>query len=234
MSLDDFARRAGLSFRDRDLLERAVTHRSFLNEHVEADEDNERLEFLGDAALDLLSAAALYRRFPDDDEGKLTRVRSVLVRTDTLAEMAMEIGLGEVMRLGKGEEASGGRLRPALLCAAFEALMGALYLDAGLDAVESFVAPRFERAITAIVEAEAEFDPRSRLQIWAQAERKETPRYRTIAASGPDHAREFVVQVLVGEKALAEGRGHSKQEAAQQAAASALDELQTLHDPRGS
>jgi ribonuclease-3 len=225
VSLEAFARRAGLPMQDLALLQSAVTHRSFVNEHSEAVADNERLEFLGDAALDFLSAAILFRRFPDTDEGKLTRVRSALVCTEQLAVFAQEIGLGEELRLGKGEEASGGRQRPALLCGAFEAVIGALYLEAGLPAVESFLAPRLERAITAIVTEESEFDPRSQLQIWAQAEHRETPRYRTVGSSGPDHERQFTVQVLVGETVLAEGSGKSKQEAARQAAMLALREL---------
>lgn len=225
MSLEAFARRAGLPMRDLVLLQSALTHRSFVNEHSEAVEDNERLEFLGDAALDFLSAAILFRRFPDTDEGKLTRIRSALVCTEQLAAFAQEIGLGEELLLGKGEEASGGRQRPALLCGAFEAVLGALYLDAGLPAVESFLQPRLERAITAIVEEEAEFDPRSQLQIWAQEEHRETPRYRTVGSSGPDHDRQFTVQVQIGDHVLAEGSGKSKQEAARQAALVALTHL---------
>jgi ribonuclease-3 len=176
--------------------------------------------------LDFLSAALLYRRFPDTDEGKLTRIRSALVCTEQLAAFAQEIGLGEALLLGKGEEASGGRQRPALLCGAFEAVLGALYLDAGLPAVERFLGPRLERAITSIVEEEAEFDPRSQLQIWAQAQRRETPRYRTTGSTGPDHDRLFTVQVLIGDQVLAEGTGKSKQEGARQAALGALRALE--------
>ncbi|MCJ7512374.1 MAG: ribonuclease III [Anaerolineales bacterium] len=222
MSLEDFARQAGLPMRDLTLLQSALTHRSFVNEHSDAREDNERLEFLGDAALDFLSAALLFRRFPNTDEGKLTRIRSALVCTEQLAAFAQEIGLGEVLLLGKGEEASGGRQRPALLCGAFEAVLGALYMDSGLQAVERFLELRLDRAVTAIVEEEAEFDPRSQLQIWAQAEHRETPRYRTVGSSGPDHDRLFRVQVSIGDSVMAEGSGKSKQEAARQAAVVAL------------
>jgi ribonuclease-3 len=225
VSSEAFARRAGLPMRDLALLQSALTHRSFVNEHSDSVEDNERLEFLGDAALDFLSAAILFRRFPGTDEGKLTRIRSALVCTEQLAVFAQEIGLGEELLLGKGEEASGGRQRPALLCGAFEAVLGALYLDAGLPAVQAFLEPRLERAITAIVEDESELDPRSQLQIWAQAEHRETPRYRTVGSSGPDHDRQFAVQVLVGDNVMAEGAGKSKQEAARQAAMLALRDL---------
>lgn len=231
MTPDELARRAGLAFQDPDLLWRALTHRSYLNEHTDASEDNERLEFLGDAALDFLSAAWLYRRFPEMDEGKMTRLRSALVRTEQLAVFARELGLGEALRLGRGEESTGGRTRPALLCAAFEALLGALYLDQGIQAVEEFLEPRLRAATESTLDEEAQIDPRSLLQIWAQAERGETPRYRTVGARGPDHAREFVVEVTVGGEALGRGEGHSKQEAAQQAAAAALARLQS---PGGS
>jgi ribonuclease-3 len=223
---DEFARRAGLAFRDPELLWRALTHRSYLNEHTDALEDNERLEFLGDAALDFLSAAWIYRRFPEMDEGKLTRLRSALVRTEQLAIFARDLGLGDALRLGRGEESSGGRTRAALLCGAFEAVLGALYLDQGIQAVESFLEPRIKAASEAILDEDSQIDPRSLLQIWAQAERGETPRYHTIGSRGPDHAREFVVQVTVGPEPMGRGEGHSKQDAAQQAAADALARIQ--------
>jgi ribonuclease-3 len=222
---DDFARRAGLTFRDAGLLRRALTHRSYLNEHSDALEDNERLEYLGDAALDFLTGAWLYNRFPEIDEGQLTRMRSALVRTEQLAHFAEEIDLGQALLLGKGEEASGGRERPALLCGAFEALVGAIYLDGGLEALTAFVEPRLDRAMTTIFEDESLLDARSQLQVWAQAEVGQTPRYRTVESYGPDHAREFVVEVSVGEEVRGRGVGKSKQDAAQNAAADALNRL---------
>lgn len=227
MTPEEFAGRAGLEFRDQGLLARALTHRSYVNEHTDAGEDNERLEYLGDACLDFLSAAWLYQRFPEMDEGQLTRLRSSLVRTEQLAVFADELGLGEAILLGRGEEASGGRRRPALLCATFEAVMGALYLDSGIQAVIDFVEPRLDRAVEGILHEDLLLDPRSRLQIWAQAARGETPRYRTIASHGPDHAREFVVEVISGDEVLGRGQGRSKQDAAQQAAADALERLRS-------
>lgn len=219
---EDFAREAGVAFRDESLFWRALTHRSYVNEHADALEDNERLEFLGDAVLDFLSGAWLYKRFPELDEGRLTRMRSALVRTDQLADFARDLGVGEILLLGKGEEASGGRGRPALLCGAFEALLGALYLDAGIEAVTRFMEPRMEQAIDLLLEDEALLDARSQLQVWAQARLGETPRYRTVDSYGPDHAREFVVEVSVGETLAGRGVGRSKQAAAQRAAADAL------------
>lgn len=227
MTPEEFLQVSGLSFEDPSLLRRALTHRSFLNEHPEAVEDNERLEYLGDAALDFITAAWIYNRFPEMNEGELTRLRSALVRTEQLAAFAQEIQLGEALFLGKGEASTGGRERQALLCGAFEALLGALYLDAGLEHVATFMESRLQKATEAAIEDERLLDARSQLQMWAQAEIGETPSYETIESSGPDHAREFVVEVQVGDLVTARGTGRSKQEAAQDAATKALSALQS-------
>src|SRR5512133_2590958 len=145
-SPQELAQRLGLPFGDWLLLSRALTHRSYLNEHPEAIEDNERLEFLGDAVLDFVVGAWLYNRYPEMPEGDLTRMRSALVHTEQLAEFAKEIELGRAMRLGKGEMAANGRERPALLCDCFEAVVGALYLDSGISAVLDFISPLLEEA----------------------------------------------------------------------------------------
>jgi ribonuclease-3 len=223
---DEFVQQAGLHFNDLQLVWRALTHSSYVNENPEIQEDNERLEFLGDAALDFLIASWIYRHYPEMDEGQLTRLRSALVRTEQLAAFAEEIHLGEAVLLGLGEESSGGRARQALLCDAFESIMGALYIDSGLEAVAAFLEPRLPAAVDQAMEDESLMDDRSLLQIWAQAELGETPRYRTVDSTGPDHDREFVVEVSVGEQPAAQGRGKSKQEAAQAAASEALRTLQ--------
>ena len=225
MTAEEFAHRAGLTFAEPSLLLRALTHRSYLNEHCESLQDNERLEFLGDAVLDFLSGSWLYGSFPEMDEGQLTRLRSSLVRTESLASFALEMGLGEAIRLGRGEETSGGRERPALLCATFEALVGAMYLDTGLDVVARFMEPRWQSAIEVILRDETHFDPRSLLQMWAQAELGQTPKYQTIHSSGPDHARQFEVEVHLGNGVRGRGQGFSKQYAAQEAAADALSQV---------
>lgn len=225
MTAEEFAQRAGIRFKDPALVQRALTHSSYVNENPGLLEDNERLEFLGDAALDFLAAAWLFRKFTELDEGHLTRLRSALVRTEQLAEFAEEIELGQAVLLGRGEEASGGRTRPALLCDAFESLVGAMFLDSGVEAVAEFLEPRFARAVESVLRDENLMDPRSMLQIWAQAELGLTPRYRTVASMGPDHAREFVVEVMLGEGSSAQGQGHSKQEAAQMAASHALQSI---------
>jgi ribonuclease-3 len=221
-SADTLVGRLGIPIANRNLLQRALTHRSYVNENKDALEDNERLEFLGDAALDFVTGAWLYRHFPEMDEGQLTLIRSALVRTEQLAAFAEEIDLGESLRLGHGEEMNGGRQRPALLCATFEALIGAIYLSEGYPTVEAFMQPRIQSAVEKILEDESLFDARSLLQIWAQSELGETPAYRTVGSSGPDHERTFEVIVEVGAEVQATGIGGSKQAAAQRAAAAAL------------
>jgi ribonuclease-3 len=208
------------SFQDLALLRRALTHRSYLNEHAEALEDNERLEFLGDAVLDFIIGAYLYCRYPEMQEGRLTRLRAALVRTEQLAAFAEALNLGPLVRLGKGEES--GRQRPALLCAAFEAVTGAYFLDSGVEAVRIFVEPLFGPAAERILRAEADHDAKSLLQEWAQAKRGQTPRYYTVSATGPDHQKIFTVEVRIGDEVYGAGTGPNKQVAAQGAAQAGL------------
>jgi ribonuclease-3 len=216
----------GCAFADKSLLQRALTHRSYLNEHPEFPfEDNERLEFLGDAVLDFVTAEYLYHRFPEMAEGHLTNLRSALVRRETLARFSRRHGLGDHLLMGRGEAESGGRLRPATLCAAFEALVGALYLDQGLKAVQQLVMPLIEPEVARTLRRRLERDPKSQLQELAQGQMQHTPRYETIEESGPDHAKEFTVRVTIGSVPYGHGTGLSKQQAAQAAAQSALEAL---------
>jgi ribonuclease-3 len=224
-SPEDFARRLGMKFTNGLLLSRALTHRSYLNEHPEALEDNERLEFLGDAVLDFLVGAWLYNRFPEMREGELTRLRSALVRTEQLAEFAGQKGFGAALRLGRGESQAGGRARLALLCATFEAVVGALYLDSGFETVLGFVEPLLEPAAERIVSEDRDMDAKSRLQELVQAQGLPPPQYHTIAASGPEHSKTFEIEVLVNGQVYGKGQGSSKQVAAQQAAEAALQVL---------
>lgn len=217
-------------FRDSALLELALTHPSYAHEHPEeaVDQssgvcgDNQRLEFLGDAVLDFLVAAWLYRTYRDFPEGPLTRLRATLVRTTSLARLAHELELGEALHLGRGEEESGGHARPANLCDALEATVGALYLDGGLDVVWSRLEPWFARQAEAILEAESHVDAKSRFQEWAQAELAETPVYQIVAEMGPDHAKTFTAQVLVAGRTAGQGAGASKRLAEQAAARVAM------------
>lgn len=217
--------RLQLPFSDILLLTRALTHRSYVNEHPEALEDNERLEFLGDAVLDFLVGAWLYNRYPEMPEGNLTRLRSALVRTEQLAEFAKKLNLGTAIFLGRGEAEAGGRERSALLCATFEALIGAMYLDSGFEEVRNFVDPLLEPAARQILSAHKDKDPKSLLQEWAQSQGKGTPIYRTISANGPDHAKVFEVEVRINGEIFGHGIGYSKQAAAKIAARNALEEL---------
>jgi ribonuclease-3 len=219
------AHRLGIEFSDILLLSRSLTHRSYLNEHPEAIEDNERLEFLGDAVLDFLVGAWLYNRFPEMAEGQLTRLRSALVRTEQLAEFSKQLELGKAMRLGRGESDSGGRHRQALLCATFEALVGALYLDAGIKAVEEFLEPFLETAADKILISGKTQDPKSRLQEWVQSKGNGAPIYHTVSSRGPDHAKMFEVEVLINGQKYGHGKGHSKQAAAKAAAKEAISVL---------
>lgn len=225
--LAHFQQQLNIAFRDQSLLQRALTHRSYLNEHPDdALEDNERLEFLGDAVLDFVAGDWLYNRFPEMREGRLTRLRAALVRTETLAGFGQQCRLGQALRLGRGEEDSGGRQRQANLCRGFEALVGAIYLDLGMEAVRAFVLPYFETALKAILANDADKDAKSLLQEWSQATLNLTPSYRTVDTAGPDHAKEFTVEVVIGDRVYGQGRGRSKQAAAQEAAQAALAGVQ--------
>jgi len=225
LSLEEFAQAAGIADMNRGLLRRALTHSSYVNENPDVLEDNERLEYLGDAALDFYVAEWLYLRFPEVDEGELTRMRAALVRTENLAALARRLRLGEALLLGRGEEASGGRRRTTLLCDAFEALIGALYLDKGLEEVGAFIEGFLDETIEEVLNERRLVDSRSKLQIWAQARFGETPNYETIGMSGPDHAREFEIKVSLTNGLTGNGKGKSKQEAAQRAAANLLDSV---------
>jgi ribonuclease III len=225
----EFSDRLGIDFRDYSLLSRALTHRSYLNENPGTVlEDNERLEFLGDAVIDFIVAAYLYHRFPEMDEGELTSLRAALVRAETLARFAREVDLGQYLRLGYGEAENGGRDRIPLLCASFEAVMGAIYLDQGLEPVRILVEALIGPTLEQIRAGALHKDAKSEFQVWAQAHYNITPHYRMIDSEGPDHAKTFTVQVFIGEVVWGEGRGSSKQTAEQAAAARALETVETL------
>ena len=222
----DLEQRIGVVFQDKSLLQRALTHRSYINEHPNFPfEDNERLEFLGDAVIDFLSGEYLYHRFPELPEGPLTGLRSTRVRRETLASFALDLELGNYLLMGFGEAESGGRERPTVLADAFEALSGAIYLDQGLEALRRFFQPLMEEKVADALRDEADKDPKSRLQELAQSQTRYTPRYATTSESGPDHAKEFTVQVTVGGKVYGQGTGPNKQLAAQAAAQAALERI---------
>ena len=215
--------RIGVKFNDKSLLQRAVVHRSFINEYPAFSlMDNERLEFLGDAVIDFVVAELLYHRYPEMREGQLTRLRAALVRTESLALQAEKLQLGKFLRLGRGELVSGGRERPHILCGSFEALIGAVYLDQDIQLVRELLTRLFEPAAETVLRSQSDRDAKSALQELTQAETQLTPTYRIVAESGPDHAKEFTVEVLVGNLTVGRGRGRSKQAAEQAAAQDAL------------
>lgn len=218
-------KRLGWSFRNRALLIEALTHRSYVNEHPdEGIRDNERLEFLGDAVLQLVVSTDLFRRFPDWSEGRLTELRTALIRGERLAAWAEALELSRWLRMGKGE-AESARTRPSVLADAFEALLGALYLDGGLSAAERLMGQLLPEAIDQALRDLEWHDPKGRLQHWSQAVRGKTPVYRVIAVEGPPHAARFTVQVLIGDEVVGEGQGTSKREATREAARNALIRL---------
>jgi len=203
-----------------------LVHRSFLNENPDfVLPSNERLEFLGDALLDFIVGEYLYQHFPEMDEGDLTTLRAALIRAGTLARFARGIQLGDYLCLSRGEEESGGRSRTGLLADAFEALVAAIYLDRDLSAMRQFLMGFVEPETTRILERGLERDYKSRLQEWAQGELQVTPVYRTVMERGPDHAKEFTVEVVIASKVYGRGRGQSKQAAEQHAAQLALEEI---------
>ncbi|MFQ5399476.1 MAG: ribonuclease III [Anaerolineae bacterium] len=219
----------GVRFNDYSLLSRALTHRSYLNENPGAAlEDNERLEFLGDAVLDFVVGAYLYHHFPEMDEGGLTSLRAALVRAKTLAAFARDLEIGRYLRLGYGEAESGGRERTPILCAAFEAVIGAIYLDQGLDAAQSLTEKLVAPTLVKILDGSLHKDAKSEFQVWAQARFNITPRYQVVATEGPDHAKTFTVQVLIANDVWGEGSGRSKQAAAQAAASVALSRTEIV------
>ena len=222
-SASELSRRLNLPFSNLSLLTRALTHRSYVNENPSAPEDNERLEFLGDAVLDFIVGAWVYNRFPEMPEGDLTKMRSAIVRNDQLAVFARYLKLGNALRLGRGEFNTGGSHRDGLLGSTFEAVIGALYLDAGLGAVEAFVNPLLEHARKSVLTKI--HDPKSQLQEWAQAQKMSAPHYRTVSMTGPDHAKEFEVEVVLGERVIGVGRGTSKHIAQHAAATDAIKNL---------
>jgi len=214
----------GHRFTNDRLLMQALTHRSYVNEVSDPGvADNERFEFLGDAVIDLVVSTALMERFPEAREGRLSKIRASVVSEGALARLAREMGLGEALRLGRGELMSGGRDKPSILSDAFEALIAAVYMDAGLERVAEVLLPRLRFPDN---EALRRGDPKTELQQRVQADRHMTPTYHLVAEAGPDHDKTFEVEVRVGDEVLARGAGRTKKEAEQRAAGVALDALE--------
>ncbi len=218
--------RLNLKFKHPQLLKQALIHTSYLNENPGIGTgSNERLEFLGDAALGIVVAHQLYAEYPNVDEGKLTELRAHLVRRDTLARAATRFNLGEYLQLGRGEDAAGGRKRPTNLARAYEALVGAIFLDGGLVKARAFIRRSLADEFAKLRQSGMPHDPKSRLQEVIQSRWQTTPSYKILKTEGPDHARRFTVQVVVGGRVLGTGEGRSKQMAEKAAAQQALKEI---------
>ena len=214
----------GVSFTDKSHLRSAITHRSYLNEHREATWDhNERLEFLGDAVLELVVTHYLYEKYPEKPEGELTAVRAALVNTVSLSAASDALQVGEHLLMSRGEAKDTGRARQYILANAFEAFIGAIYLDQGYDAAQAFVAGQLFKKTDEIVEKRLWQDPKSRFQELAQESVSVTPTYELISQDGPDHDRVFTIGVYLRKDLVAEGTGRSKQEAEQAAAEKAIE-----------
>jgi ribonuclease-3 len=232
------AARLGLPVRDLDLLDQALVHTSWHHEHrADAPGHNERLEYLGDAAVNLAISEALYLRHPDDDEGNLSARRAAIVSTVGLARLAGRIDLGQFILLGEGEAQRSGRRRPSLLASAFEAVAGALYLDLGLAAVQDWLVALAQPELSAEAPIGSLKSPKSRLQEYTQRRSGERPSYRLVDATGPDHEKSFRIEVWVDGSLLGVGEGPSRQAAETAAAAQAMDRLRVASEasmPDGS
>jgi len=222
MDFAKFENKLNIKFKDKRLLKQAFTHRSYINENPEEGEHNERLEFLGDAVLELVITKHLYDKYPDKAEGELTSYRSGLVNTNTLSDIASSLDMNDFLLLSKGEAKDTGRARQYILANTFEALIGAIYIDSGYDAARDFIANNLFDYIDDMVLKKLWKDSKSFLQERAQDVEGLTPHYKLLKEFGPDHAKEFTVGVYLGEDLIGQGSGLSKQEAEQ---AAALDGL---------
>ncbi len=220
-----FEESIGINFKNKNLLKQAFTHRSFLNEHRDLEiEHNERLEFLGDAVLELIITDYLYDKYPTETEGELTAYRSALVNAVTLSEAATKIGMNDYLLLSKGESKDMGRARQIILANTIEALIGAIFLDQGYEIAKYFISKNIFHLVEKIVEEKSWLDAKSKFQEQAQENEGITPLYKTVKEEGPDHDKKFTVAVYLEKEKIAEGVGMSKQEAEQVAATNALKE----------
>lgn len=224
---EEFQQEIGLRFRSPLLLRQALTHRSFVyDNNGDASQSNERMEFLGDSVLGLVVNEHLYKLFPDNREGSLTQMKSLLVSEAVLSKMARSMRLGRYILLSDAEAESGGRERPSILADAFEAVIGAIYLDSGIEAARRFTESRLLREAGAIVRDESNINHKSLLQEYAQSQFKTHPRYRVTREEGPDHEKVFSVEVFVGDRLLGRGSGKNKKDAEQDAARDAIARLE--------
>lgn len=214
------------TFHNKKLFEQAFIHRSYLNEAKEKIESNERLEFLGDSIVSIVVSEYLFKEYPHFNEGHLTNVRALLVNTNSLASIAKELSFGLLLKLSRGEEESKGRENDTLLANCFEAFVGGLYLDQGIEATRTFLLDVLLPKAEGYVQGNVFKDPKSLLQEYIQAQKQNSPQYKVLHEEGPAHAKTFTIGVFVGEQQIGEGIGRSKQRAEEQAAKNALAYLQ--------
>jgi ribonuclease-3 len=233
-ALNNLQSRLGYTFRDASLLKLSLTHPSITQDQSASREHNQRLEFLGDAVLQLVLTVALYELFPDLDEGSLTKARAQMVNRNALAARARKLELGDCLILSRGEEMHGGRLRASSLADALEAVLGAVFVDGGFDAARNVVMHKFADCFTELPRVPSIANPKGELQEWLQADSTEAPEYRLISATGPDHDREFECIVLHEGMELARGQGKSKKVAESNAALAALARLKRAASAGGT
>lgn len=222
----ELAKKLGIKFNEISLLERALTHRSYLNENRSVENSNERLEFLGDAVLELIVSEYLYSRYPNREEGDLTSFRSAIVRTESLADASRELNYGKYLRMAKGEEESGGGEKDYILANTFEAVLGSIYIDQGFDKCKELVNRVLISKIDNIVKNRLDIDNKTKIQELAQAKFKLTPTYQVVEEHGPDHDKTFVVIVKIGDKTIGRGKGGSKQKAEEAAAEKGVEYIE--------
>ena len=224
--INEIEEKIGVIFIDKQYLIDALTHRSYLNEHKECKTHNERLEFLGDAVLELIVSDYLFDKYPNRPEGELTSFRSALVKTDSLADTSRELGLGEDLLLSKGEEDTGGRNKNYLLANTFEAIIGGIYLDQGYEKSKEFVHMHLINKLNDIVKHRLDIDSKTKIQEMAQSRYKVTPVYDVTNEQGPDHDKEFTVVVKINNKVIGKGVGTSKQRAEEDAASKGIEYIE--------
>ena len=229
-NIEEFENIIGVSFINKDYLTEALTHRSYLNEHKECKSHNERLEFLGDAVLELVVSDYLFHKYPNRPEGELTSFRSALVKTDSLADTAKQMGIGERILLSKGEEDTGGRTKNFLLANTFEAIIGGIYIDQGYDMSKEFIYRFLIKKLEDIVKNRSDIDSKTKIQEVIQAKFKVTPIYEVTNEQGPDHDKQFTVVIKINDKVIGEGTGSSKQRAEEDAASKGITYLSNSPD----
>jgi ribonuclease III len=224
--INDFEQKIGISFNNINTLKLALTHRSYVNEHKSVNEHNERLEFLGDAVLELIISDYLFKKYPKRPEGELTSFRAALVRTDSLANTSRELDIGKYLMLSKGEEDTGGRKKNYLLANAFEAIVGAIYIDKGYEQSRDFVLGYLIKKLEYIVKHRLDIDSKTKIQEVIQEKYKVTPIYEIVSEKGPDHEKTFTVVIKIEDNIIGKGTGMSKQKAEEKAAQKGLNYLE--------